>query len=166
MGSVRARRTDRRDFWLKVLPLAGAAVAFIWGTFQYFANESRQAASRRIEAAKPYLERQLKVCTEALQATATIATGSDEAELAAAKKAFWKMYWGEMALVEDAFVEGAMVEFGEKVKNSAKGDEQLTVASLKLAHACRNSLARSWGVAEWESPHWWELRAPIPPAPK
>lgn len=154
MGREKGDPNAQRDFWLKVLPLVGAVVAFAWGAYQYFQNESRQSAYRRIEAAKPYLERQLKLCTEALQLTSTIATTSDDAERELAKKGFWKLYWEEMALVEDAFVEREMVTFGRRLELD-KGDERVKTASLDLAHACRGSLARSWGVREWESPHWW-----------
>ena len=62
------------------------------------------------------------------------------------------MYWGELALVEDKQVEAAMVNFGKafEVSGAGKGLQQY---SLAIAHACRDSLAESWGVKQWRNPH-------------
>ena len=37
------------------------------------------------------------------------------------------------------------------MSNAAK--EELQQRSLALAHACRDSLAESWGVRQWRSPY-------------
>jgi hypothetical protein len=136
---------------VKLLSILGAVVTFGWGVFQFVKNEERQAESRRVEATKPFLERQLRLYTEATQATATIATSGNPKERAAAQKRFWSLYWGELALVEDKGVEAAMVEFGRAL-NEAASAEEIKRLSLRLAHACRDSLAVSWGVREWQRP--------------
>lgn len=133
--------------------MLGAVVTFGWGVLQYTANEKAQAESRRVEATKPFLERQLRLYTEATQAAATIATSEDAAELAAARKRFWSLYWGELALVEDATVEAAMVRLGRALQEKEQDPANIRQLSLTLAHACRDSLARSWGVKEWQNPH-------------
>lgn len=139
------------ESWVKLFSIVGAVVAFAWGVFQYVQNEQRQVESRRIEATKPFLERQLKLYTEATQAAATIATSDNPAERTAALKRFWSLYWGELALVEDAKVEAAMVQLGRALEQKAPGD-QIKRLSLTLAHACRDSLGKSWGVKEWQTP--------------
>jgi hypothetical protein len=136
---------------VKLLSILGAVVAFGWGVFQYVKNEERQAESRRVEATKPFLERQLKLYTEATQATAMIATSEDPKDRAAAEKRFWSLYWGELALVEDKGVEAAMVAFGRGLSEGAPAEE-IKRLSLRLARACRDSLALSWGVKEWQRP--------------
>ena len=140
------------DDWIKVLTMLGAAIGFLWGVIQYFATQKALAGTREIEARKPFLERQLKLYTEATQAAATLATSRNPLEVAAASDRFWSLYWGELALVEDREVETAMVNLGAEIKKGRTGEE-LEQRSLKLAHACRNSLAKSWGVAHWKNPH-------------
>jgi hypothetical protein len=45
-----------------------------------------------------------------------------------------------------------MVEFRNAL-NADKEGEELEQLSLRLARACRNSLAESWGVKQWQDPH-------------
>lgn len=137
---------------IKLLSMLGALATFVWGVLQYIENNKKQTESRRIEATKPFLERQLKLYTEATQSAATFATSEGSAEKAAAIKRFWSLYWGELALVEDKDVEAAMVALGKGLDRQASQAE-LKQLSLKLAHACRDSLALSWGVKEWQNPH-------------
>lgn len=150
------------DQWLKMLTLVGALGSFGWGVYQWQVNAEREraqaqseadrlATSRKIEATKPFLERQLKLYTEASQVAAIMSTSSDNAERAKATKRFWELYWGELALVENQDVEGAMVSLGNAVGRGALPSE-LQQLSLRLARACRASLDRSWGIHAWTAP--------------
>ena len=130
---------------LKTASLIGAAIAFFWAIFQYINTQKIQIQTRRIEATKPFLDRQLKLYTDATQAAATLATSVKETELVQARERFWSLYWGELALVEDTQVEGAMVQFGSALSEGQTGT-QLQSLSLQLAHACRDSLANSWEI--------------------
>jgi len=140
---------------IKILSILGAVIVFCWGVFQFTVTQRQQSETRRIEATKPFLERQLALYTEATQLASAIATTTNAAMREQAVARFWSLYWGELALVEDAFVEGAMVKFGDALRRQAS-DEEVKQGALNLAHACRNSLARSWGVEAWQSPHWWK----------
>ena len=146
------RLSENIDQWVKALSLLGAVVAFAWGVIQFVASQQAQEETRRIEATKPFLERQLRLYTEATQAAATLATSKNRQELDAATKKFWSLYWGELALVEDKRVEAAMVQFGRALDAGSSG-HTLQKASLALAHACRDSLSESWGVKQWRNPH-------------
>jgi hypothetical protein len=53
--------------------------------------------------------------------------------------------------VENLEVEQAMVAMGRGL-NDGSAPAELKQLSLRLAHACRESLAKSWGVAEWKMP--------------
>lgn len=139
------------ESWIKLLTPLGAVVTFAWGVYQFFLNQRLQAETRRIEATKPFLDRQLKLYTEATQAAATIATSDSEDEVTAAHKRFWSLYWGELALVEDKRVEAAMVQIGNALERCESGKD-VQGLSLLLAHACRDSLAESWGVQQWRNP--------------
>ncbi len=136
---------------VKALSILGAAATFAWGVFQFTISQKQQVETRRIEATKPFLERQLTLYTEATQLASTIATTSDAEKREKSVERFWSLYWGELALVEDELVEGAMIRFGEVLRMKDSGEE-VRRRSLALAHACRNSLARSWGVEAWQRP--------------
>jgi hypothetical protein len=146
------RLPQNLDTWIKALSVLGGVIAFCWGVYQFIATQNAQAETRRIEATKPFLERQLKLYTEATQVAATLATSKKAEELDAASKRFWSLYWGELALVEDKKVEAAMVQLGRALEAGSVG-QQLQRHSLELAHACRDSLAESWGVKQWRNPH-------------
>lgn len=148
--------------WLKLLGLIGAIASFVWGVYQWRAKSERElaqdkaeadriAATRKLEATRPFLERQLKLYPEASQVAAVLATSTDPSERSAASRRFWQLYWGELALVENQDVEAAMVAFGDALTREASPPE-LQDLSLKLAHACRLSLDRSWGIHAWTSP--------------
>ena len=113
-------------------------------------EQQRVAETRRIEATKPFLERQLALYTEATQVASIIGTSQNTADVAKAKVRFWRLYWGELGLVEDKDVEGAMKRLGDALSALASQDD-LKHYSLALAHACRVSLDRSWGISAWTS---------------
>jgi len=154
--------SSQLEQWLKVLGVAGAIASFVWGVFVWKEKSEadrdlqrietqRLAQSRRIEATKPFLERQLRLYTEATEVAAVIATSSDEKQGSKALERFWQLYWGELALVENREVENAMVALGEAIKaNASRG--ALEQASLRLARACRRSLDNSWGITAWSNP--------------
>lgn len=150
------------DQWLKLLGILGGLGSFVWGIYQWRAKSERElmqdkvesdriAATRKLEATRPFLERQLKLYPEASQVAAVLATSTDATERSAASRRFWQLYWGELALVENQEVEAAMVAFGEALNRQASPSE-LQSLSLQLAHACRLSLDRSWGIHAWTSP--------------
>jgi hypothetical protein len=147
---------------LKLLAALGAIASFIWGVWvwqdksdkelqQQKLEARRRSESRRIEATQPFLERQLKLYTEVSQVAALIATSDDSYEKTKATQRFWELYWGELALVENQEVESAMVAMGRSIEGSAEHDERKQL-SLQLAHACRKSLDRSWGIHAWSTP--------------
>ncbi|WP_139176074.1 MULTISPECIES: hypothetical protein [unclassified Janthinobacterium] len=137
---------------LKILTMIGTILAFFWGAYQFIATQRGQAETRRIEATRPFLDRQLKLYTDATQATATMATSTSQDEIAAARSKFFLLFWGELVMVEDRNVESAMVEFRNAL-NAGKEGPELEQLSLALARSCRNSLAQSWGVKQWQDPH-------------
>lgn len=143
---------------IKVLSILGAVITFAWGVYQYTEGEKLQRETRRIEATKPYLERQLNAYSEAVRSASSIVTAmalKREKDRTASERRFWEIYYGDFALVEDAFTAAAMKAFGDALKQKAP-EEKLTELALELARICRNSLATSWGVANWESPQWWK----------
>lgn len=142
--------SERIEQALKTLGVLIAAAGFAWGVYQYFDKREREIENARVEATRPFLERQLTLYTEASQTAAVLATSENAAERAQAERRFWELYWGELALVEDPGVEAAMVAFGRGL-NAQAGQPQLQQLSLRLAGALRDSLAESWGVEHWRT---------------
>ena len=119
-----------------------------------------------------FLERQLELYFEAAAIASKIATSSEGADEESAKRRFRELYWGELAVVEDAGVQNAMVEFGRILSKSDKsaclGEEQIAQratepteavvkvcllrGALDLAHAARKSLEESWKVGLLDLP--------------
>jgi hypothetical protein len=151
---------SRFEVWLKLLSPLLAVAAFLWGIYTYRdttrqqlaraeAEARRTAETRRIEATRPYLDKQLALYTEATRVTAIIATSTDSQEVEKALKRFKELYVGELALVERGSVAGAMVAFREAL-DERKGQEWLAPLALNLAHVCRDELAASWGTDAWK----------------
>ena len=137
---------------LKILATMGAVIAFFWGAYQFILTQRGQAETRRVEATRPFLDKQLTLYTTATQAAATMATSKSQEEIVAARSKFFLLFWGELVMVEDRHVESAMVKFRDAI-NAGKEGAELEQLSLSLARACRNSLAQSWGVKQWQDPH-------------
>ena len=149
------------EFSKAATPLV-AVGAFLWGIWTYQDTARRELAqqatadrqfgeTRRIEATKPYLERQLQLYTEAVEVTAGLAVASPKERLTLEPR-FWKLYWGKLALVEDEDVAGAMVRMGEILLDPEATQEQISQAALDIAHACRNDIAEAWNVDLWRAP--------------
>jgi hypothetical protein len=141
--------------WISTLVAVGG---LLWGVTSFLITSRIQAETRQLEARRPFLERQLTLYTEATQNAAILATSSDAAAIEKARQRFWELYWGELAMVENGGinvnkggVESAMVLFGQCLNKNCSQAE-LQPLALKLAHACRDSLADSWGVQDWSIP--------------
>jgi len=103
-----------------------------------------------VEAARPYLERKLKWCEEAVETAAGIAVHGRESTLTSPPGApsirrterFWALYWGLMGMVENQEITSAMVAFGNNLKTGEANADG--AKALDIAHACRSEMARSW----------------------
>ena len=84
---------DKLEYGLKVVGSVAALGGLLLAGAQFTRNQS-------VEAAKPFLEKKLKWCEEAVETAAFIATA--EAGATAAKTLrFWQLYWGVMGMVEN-----------------------------------------------------------------
>ncbi len=93
---------------------------------------------QEIEAAKPYLEKKLAWCEEAVETASSIANSKDETETK--EQRFWELYWGVMGMVEKQEITNAMMEFGKELESRSN----LTEKALAIAHACRAELTNDW----------------------
>ena len=112
------------------------------------AQQKKQAEAALREAQKPFLQRQSELYFAATSAAAKLATLEKGSDRDAARRQFYQLYWGDLSVVEDELVEGAMVRFHNELQAYEQGGADQSVLqqkSLELAHACRESMARGWG---------------------
>jgi hypothetical protein len=106
----------------------------------------RSQLKQQHERQKPFLERQMAHYFQATEAASKIANMEDVPSRREAIARFWLLYWGPLAVVEDAAVERAMVNFGNALRSESPDRVELQQLSLDLAHACRDSLQKLWGT--------------------
>lgn len=107
----------------------------------------KEAATRRIEAQKPFLELQFKTYLRTTElAGKIIQLKPGTPEYAALRNDFSRLYWTELALVESMEVARAMIVLETaltKYENDGTG-EGLHSAAIGLAHAIRDSIRTGW----------------------
>ena len=139
--------------------LQGLAIVIgIWATYNEFRrqNEARlqQERDRYEQTAKEFrrhfYEKQLDYYAEATEATATLATEEiGSADYIQARKAFFRLFWGKLSIVEDKSVEASMVQFKNLLERYENREEEVTQqdlqqASLKLAHDASRYTINVW----------------------
>jgi hypothetical protein len=109
--------------------------------------KEKEAESRKIEAAKPFLELRQKLYLEALKSASILASKHlhTEDEIIAARKRFSELYWGELSLIEEHSIERGMMGVA-RAENLLDTFFTTQSKTYELAHAMRESLVNSWGV--------------------
>jgi len=130
--------------WTTIVPWAISLAALGAGFYQFTEN---QAQANR----EPFLKKQLELGFEISDTVAVLASTVDEARWKRARSDFWRLYWGQLSIVEDKAVERAMVELGHLVPLAAVPEPSLPMKSLqgpsyRLAHAIRQLSMTSWNV--------------------
>lgn len=148
-----------QELMLKLVGPGLAVATFAWGIYTYQTTTNLQiqkaeeeskrlARTHNLEAAKPFLDRQLGLFTKAIQATSIIATSNDAAEVQAQLRIFYQLYYGELAMVERGGVAGAMIAF-KNALDQKKPQAELQGLSLNLAHKFRDELGKAWDTTAW-----------------
>nr|ART41056.1 L367 [uncultured bacterium] len=110
---------------------------------QLLENEKNEIRAASRESLKPFNEKRILLYTEASNVVAKLANLGEGEERQAARKRFFELYWGELALVEDKQVESAMVYFAralQEYEQNPSSNAELQKQSLNVAHAFRESL--------------------------
>jgi hypothetical protein len=102
-------------------------------------------------------EEAIKLCKEASEVTARLASSSDRADWTAARNRFWILYKGPLYIIETkekekspdhtSPLESAMVRFGRLLKEAGDEPEKLPLTtldqgSLAVARACKDTVER------------------------
>jgi hypothetical protein len=111
--------------------------------------EQRQANKR------PFLEKQLALSFEAVEAASCLANETKWEAWEEARLTFWCLYWGPLSMVEDQTVKGAMEEFGNLLADipipappEMLPRAELQQPSYRLSHAARNLILSSWKISD------------------
>jgi hypothetical protein len=134
---------------LALLAVIGVAAAVTWIIYVFFSEGTRYSAQQ-------YYDLKLKLSVEAAKTAAQIATSDQPNTLRAAAIRFDELYWGELVLVEDSKLEGAMVQFRQLIAPDNKeldfaklvagqiDRKELRSAALRVSRAGFNLLQPSW----------------------
>lgn len=139
------------DAITKVITAFGLIAGGLWTLKKYFDDRSNErslahqrAKTAELEARKPFAEAQLNYYIRAADIAGRLA--SPHGRTPEFSEAFWTLYSGPLALVEDEKVELAMKAFGDALKKDAS-QEDLQALAKALSHACRVSIAESWKIS-------------------
>jgi hypothetical protein len=122
-------------------------IGVVISVMNFKAAKEKEAESRKIEAARPFLELRQRLYLEALNSASILASKSlhSEEEITKAKSRFSELYWGELSLIEDADIEKKMIAVA-KAEGLAGIMDSTQGLTYDLAHSMRESLKRSWGI--------------------
>lgn len=127
------------------LAISGALIAVL----KYLDDKIHSTEIARREARKDLSVKQQEVYFRLLNATSTIGNEiKGTAVRIEAEKNFWRMYWGEIVMVEDPAVAVAVDAFSDALWDQPDNSVQLLNLSMNLARACRASLGDTWKVIQ------------------
>jgi hypothetical protein len=144
------------------LPVLTVVVGAVWGLYTYLQHQKeverqqaiqaeRDATTRRIEAQKPFLQKQLELYFETAQIVGRLVTMKPgSADWDTLERRYWALYWSELSMVEHHVVEEAMVKFGAALSDYKEAPDNrdkiraLNNAAYQLAHAIRTGVESAW----------------------
>ena len=140
MQEATHRAHDVKIKWLTLIAVACGGIYAFWQYADVVEKDFR----------KPFWEKQLHYYFQASDAVSILATTCDESDRETAKRQFYKLYYGPLAIVEDKQVEGAMVRFHNELSKPDGtincGSKELKKLSLELAWTLRQSIKDTWHV--------------------
>ncbi len=125
---------------INTVTMAVGIITAIFAIVQY-------GLTKRSEFRKRFWEEQLEIYRRTCVAASSIATAQLITAVEKERETFWRLYWGELSILESRAVKTAMEAFGAQLRiveaeqASPKSLEQL---SYRLARACRASLEKTW----------------------
>jgi len=144
----------KRRFGKSAVALGALALLVLAGALYYRAISTVKPNDERSD---PVLrEEAVKLCREASEITARLASSSDRADWTAARSRFWVLYNGPLYIIESkekerspdrtSPLESAMVRFGRLLKEAGDKPElplaTLDQGSLAVARACKDTVER------------------------
>lgn len=134
---------------VQTITLLLAVAGVIIGVWQYRETNSEQYKKEIWSAQKDLFEK-------AITAATNIANGESIEAVSTDRRDFWRLYWGNLAMLESQNVSSAMVKFGRKLSDCERSKDpvcfpvpggnstELQRLALNLAHCARDTLRTTW----------------------
>jgi hypothetical protein len=138
---------DLSDLARYVLPAlihaVGVGGTIAWGVISY------ERTARR-EAQKPFREQQLALCMELARIVGRIGASQDD-DAAEAERAFWRLYWGPLSVIEDQRVRDETGRLARDLRHRgyrepAERQQALQFRAVQVTSAIRNLIRSTWSV--------------------
>lgn len=133
------------DGWFKIIGITLTVATIIVGIYQYIHELDHQ---KRMEFKREVWKKQLDTYSRVCRYSGAIAANQKGEEFQKNINEFRSLYWGEMVLIEDKEVIGAMNGFYEAIDDYHPEDYRTTNSlkqkALVLARACKASSKRTW----------------------
>jgi hypothetical protein len=145
--NVDSKSNSKKSRLDAAFPWVGLVVSILTVLFGIWQFLLQQIQSNKQEFGK----KQLELCVQATDAAARLAETTDPVEWEKARQAFWILYWGPLAIVEDQNMATAMIDFGkhlpkDPVPPSGLPVHDLDAPAINIAHAARNLIQTNWNV--------------------
>jgi len=125
---------------INTVTMAVGIITAIFAIIQY-------GLTKRSEFRKRFWEEQLEIYKRTCVAASSIATAKAITAVEKECETFWRLYWGELSILESKAVKTAMEAFGNQlriVEAEQSSPQSLEQLSYRLARACRASLEKTW----------------------
>ena len=134
-----SKPVDEKELRLKIVAAVGAALAFVIGLWQYRDTKQKEFHAK-------FWDQRAAIYQRASAAASALAIVGSAEESLESRRNFWRLYYGEMSLVEDEQVKTAMECFAEGLRHIQAGSPPnlLTEPAFELTIVLRQSLKYSW----------------------
>jgi hypothetical protein len=134
--------SDQAKMWeiiLKAVTGFLGILAALVAALKYIDDKVHATEVARREARKEFSSKHQDVYFRLITTTSTIGNEvSGTADRIAAEKAFWRIYWGEIVMVEGPQVAVSIDAFSDALWDAPGNSVQLLNLSMDLARACRD----------------------------
>ena len=127
--------------WIGTMALAlGGGV---WGVLTY--EDQARLAFR-----KPLVDKTINLCFEASELAGKLVSDGVDANWQEHKTHFWRLYYGQLVMIEDEKVAAAMIKLGQDLTHADfSSRSQLGSGALDVSGACRDQI-RDLMDTEWK----------------
>lgn len=134
-------RSKRWNTWIALAGAIGVVLSILVGFSQVTAQSEAQVTALNQQWKQQFYRERLELYRRATETAARIATlkttNASTEQLDGSMREFYTLFWGPMAMTEEAAVESAMVKFKAGLDRNLDGRTLQTLA-LYLAHVARN----------------------------
>ncbi|MCR9096080.1 MAG: hypothetical protein NXI30_17790 [bacterium] len=126
------------DSIFKVLAWLSVVCGGVWGWLRYVEQAKRDSQSH-------FREQQIRLYLESAEVVGAIAASEPSSAREEIERRFWTLYYGPLAVVQEAQVTSSLVDFADALRKGRK-KTTLRTKSLAFSKACRATIEETWEV--------------------